>query len=966
MLGAFMKIRVASRHFYIVSTLALAIAAPFQPAAFAQSEPAVSTDVATPATAWGHLVNDLSPDPTIKFGALPNGMKYAIRKNETPKGGASVRMQFNVGSIAEADDMQGVAHLLEHMAFNGSKNIPEGEMIKMLQRLGLAFGADTNASTGFDRTQYKLDLPKTDAETVDAAMLLMRETASELTISTEALDRERGVILGEQQTRNSMGQRQAIHSLKFALPQTPFGLRFPGGTPEVIKTVTAAKVKAFYQQYYRPENATFVIAGDFDADAIEAKIKATFSSWKGVGAAGPALPRGTVDPARRYAAANFVDPAVATQVELARMSPFKPVADTKAKRTNDLLAYLGSSIINKRLQNKALAADAKILDGSMSLGPQLNAFDQASITVTAKEGAWQDGLSTAEQELRRALQFGVTATELTEELANLSTAYVNAANQQSTRQSRQLVDEILGSIEGQSIVMSPDATLALFNEAKPALTVDAVNAALRSSWGNGPQLLHISTKAPIENLDASAFAVLQASSSVAVTAPEAKADKAFAYDNFGKAGKIKSDKMIADLGIRTIRFANGVQLNLKKTDFEKGVIRYNLRVGSGQLALPKDKPGLGFFLNNMSAVGGLEAHSFEELKRLLAGKSVAMGLQAGEDNFGSSGATTAQDLALQFKLLAGFAQAPGYRPEADTLWQNAIPSFAAQLDAVPQAVAGTVLPRVLASGDPRFGIPAVADLQQRNMAEVAMAVDAQLKSGPVEIAIVGDFDEAAAINAVAGSFGALPKRSKTAAMAADALTVKFPSSPEPLTLYHKGKDDQGMVTVQWPTTDDGNHKLDTTFTLLGQILELQLLDVVREKLGATYSPNAGSNTSDIYPGYGFMQIAAVAEPAKMDLISNAVKEIAKELRDAPISEDLLLRARKPILERFEKSERENGGWITPVSIAQSKPARLDRRRNRAALLSAVTPADIQAAAQQYLTDAALLEVRIVATPPVGK
>ncbi len=959
-----MKIRAAKHHLYFVSTLALAIAAPFQSAAFAQAIPATAAE-ATPAAAteWGHPIADLTPDPAIKYGVLANGMKYAIRKNETPKGGASVRMQFNVGSIAEAEDMQGVAHLLEHMAFNGSKNIPEGEMIKMLQRLGLAFGADTNASTGFDRTIYKLDLPKTDTETVDAAMLLMREAASELTISPEALDRERGVIIGEQQTRDNYGQRQAMHSLKFALPQTPFGSRFPGGTPEVIKNVTAAKVKAFYQQYYRPENATFVVVGDFDAGSIEEKIKSTFGSWKGVGAAGPPLPRGTADASRTFAAANFVDPAVSTQVELARYSPFTQVADSKAKRLNNLLQYLGSSIINKRLANMALAADAKILGGGMSIGSQLNTFDQASFSVSAKEGQWQDGLTVAEQELRRALQFGVTASELTEELANIDTAYTNAARQQSTRQSRQLSEEILATIYERSIVTLPETTLAIYNEQKSAITVDAVNSAMLKAWGQGPQLLHISTKAPIENLDSSAMAVLQSSTSVAVTAPAATTDKAFAYDNFGKAGKIKSDKMIADLGIRTVRFANGVQLNMKKTDFEKGVIRYNLRIGSGQLAFPKDKPGLGFFVNNMSAVGGLEAHSYEELKRLLAGKSVSMGIAAGEDNFGSSGATTAQDLALQFKLLAAFSQNAGYRPEADSLWQNAIPSFASQLDAVPQAVAGTVLPRVLASGDPRFGIASAADLKNRNMAEAKAAMLTGLKSGAIEIAIVGDFDEKMAIDAIAESFGALPKRAKTTPPPAEAISVKFPSSTAPISLYHKGNSDQGMVTIQWPTTDDNNHKLDTTLVLLSQILELQLLDVVREKLGATYSPNAGSTTSDVYPGYGYMQIAAVAEPAKMDLISNAAKEIAKELRDAPISEDLLLRARKPILEGFEKSERENGGWISPVSIAQSKPARLDRRRNRRALLSAVTPADLQAAAQQYLTDTALLEVRIVPTPP---
>ncbi|WP_309646323.1 insulinase family protein, partial [Phenylobacterium sp.] len=152
---------------------------------------------------WAQARSDLAPDPDIRFGALPNGMRYAIRKQSIPPGQAALRLRFDAGSLMETDKQQGIAHFLEHMAFNGSKTVPEGDMIKILERLGLAFGADTNASTDFDETVYKLDLPRTDDETVDTSLMLLREAAGNLTLDPAAIDRERGVVLSEERARDT-------------------------------------------------------------------------------------------------------------------------------------------------------------------------------------------------------------------------------------------------------------------------------------------------------------------------------------------------------------------------------------------------------------------------------------------------------------------------------------------------------------------------------------------------------------------------------------------------------------------------------------------------------------------------------------------------------------------------------------------------------------------------------------------
>ncbi len=953
-----------------ISMLALAASMSFSTVALAQeaaAAPVASTD-AKPATltAWGHTSPDLVSDPSIRFGVLPNGMKYALQRNETPKGSASMRMHVNVGSIAETDDEQGLAHFLEHMAFNGSKNIPEGQMTKILERLGLAFGADTNASTGFDATIYKLDLPETDNETVDKSLFIMRETASELIIAPEAVERERGVVLSEKQTRNSAGLRRLENLIQFIAPETPFGKRLPIGTEAVLKTAPASRIVGFYRRYYRPENTTLVITGDFDTDAMEAKIKSTFGDWKGVGPAGKPMDRGKITPGLPTQFGSFSDPAASVEIEMAILRPYTAEVPSIAKGRKDLIEGIASGIMAKRFQKLALIENAQIRGGSVSMGSLFNAANQTTLSINAKEGDWQSALAVGEQELRRAVKFGFTQSELNEQIANIETSLKNGVEQANTRRSVLLAETIISSLDEKDIITTPQSKLANFTALKPQLTVDAVNASFRQAFSALPTGIHVTTKEPIAEPQQAIIAALVTSSQVAVTAPDVSATKAFAYDNFGKAGRIVSDTVIADMGIRTIRFANNVRLNIKRTDFEKGVVRYALRFGDGLLSVPKDKPSFQYFMNGMNGVAGLKAHSLNDLETIMAGKSVSIGgLSASIDSFGASGSTTPADAALQMKVLTAFLSAPGYRPEANTVWQNSVQSFAAQIDALPQTVAGLAVPRILASGDTRFGIGSKEELLSRNVEDMRAIVSGPAATGPIELAIVGDIDEKAAIDMVANSFGALPKRDLKGPDTTAARKVTFPADRTPITLYHKGKEDQGMVQAFWQSTDDKDQKADTIRDMTAEVFGLLLLDEVREKLGATYSPSTNSSTSSTYKDYGYFSASVIADPTKMDVVSGAIKTITRQLRDELVSDDVMLRARKPILEGLTKAERENGSWIGWASIAQSKPDRLDRKRKYRALLEGVTAADIQAAAKQYLSDSNMLEIRIVSDKKVS-
>ena len=926
----------------------------------AAGTPALAATAAATAPAvngWGVPLNDVTPDPSIRYGVLPNGMKYAIMRNATPKGTASVRLQIGFGSIAESDKERGLAHFIEHMAFNGSTHVPEGDMVKMLEREGLAFGPDTNAQTGFDKTTYMLDLPKADDEHVDTAMFLFREVAGELKFDPAAVDRERGVILGEERSKDSFQYREVVQLLGFEVPETPYPKRFPIGVDSVLKTASADTIRDLYHRYYRPENATLVFVGDADPTVIEAKIRKTFGDWKDVGSAGAPLPRGKVDLSRAASFDKFIDPAAATAVNYTIARPWRDPKDTLAGRRHEIVQTLAAALFNRRLQKLVNTPGSALLIGAMRTDEERDAALMTSLTIAAKDGAWKDALTTAEQEVRRAMKYGFTAAELKTQVEDTSGALKAAVEAEATRSNKSLANTILSVVGTDKFVTSPKFAAAEFADVAKTLTPAEVSAAFRELWTGSAPLIHVSAKQDIPTQELAQ--ALDASRQVAVSAPKQSEVKAFAYQSFGKPGVVASDTRVADLGVRTVRFANNVRLNIKKTNFETGRVRFLVRLGDGILDLPKDEPGLAPMITLTSATAALKKHSLEDLKELLAGKVITVGTKVESDGFVASGATTPQDLALQMKVSAAYLLDPGFRPEAADQWANALPVIEKQLDAQAEQVAGARVPIILASGDQRFGIPATAVLSRRSFDEAKAALAPVIASAPIEITIVGDVDENAAIAAVASTFGALPTRKLSTTVPADVRKASFRTETSPIVLTDQGPPDKALVESVWPTTDDSNYREVVGMELLKDVMSVMLTDSVRENLGDSYGVSVGNSMSDAFTGFGYLAAAAVVAPDKTDEVQKAIAEVAAQLRDKPVSDDILARARNPEVEKADHSMEDNGYWLTALAKAQSHPERLDRIREKKKLIQSITAADIQKLAQKYLRADRAQHVKIV-------
>ncbi len=908
--------------------------------------------------AWAFETSDLPVDTAYRFGRLDNGMRYIVRENATPAGTALVRFYVGAGSLDETDSEQGLAHYVEHMAFNGSKRIPEGEMIKLLEREGLAFGADTNASTGFDATTYMLNLPRNDEALLDTALMLMRETASELTITEEAVERERGIILAERRDRRTFAFKETVDRFAFAAPDARFVERFPIGTLEVLESATAKDLRAFYERNYVPSNAVLVIVGDYPADLLETKIKEWFGDWS----PGPQPEEpvtGPIDIERAGEIDIYTDPALSERVTLSAYREWIDRPDSIENRRQGVLRAVGYGIINRRLASLARSAEAPFRSAGYGTSDYFEDARSTNIIVDTADGEWRGGVEAAVTEVRRAFQFGFTQAEVAEQIARLRTSLENGVKGSTTRTNSALISQALNLVAEDRIPTTPESGLERFEQYAATITPEAALAAIQADAValTDPLIRYRGRTQPIGGQAALSEAWTEALA-IQLEAPKDAGIIQFAYTDFGDPGEIISDTIDERFGFRLIRFANGVRLNLKQSDIRQNQVRYALSLDGGNL-LNTDEDPLKTALVSAITLGGLGQHSQDELETVLAGKSVRLSMRSSGDHFDLSGTTNPEDLRLQMQLLAAALTDPGFRPEGEQRYARRIEEWFARLDATPSSALSNRLGAILSDDHPRFSLQPKDAYLERSFDQLRADIGDRLAKGAIEIALVGDIDPDTAIEAVAATIGALPAREPEFLPRSEARLRPFTDNRGLRTLTHTGEPDQALVRMTWPTTDDKDLGQAVQLSLLNRVVRIKLQEQLREELGQAYSPSSSSNPSRVYDGYGTFVLASSVDVADVPATRTAILEMLGDLRAREIDDDLLARARQPVLEQYDNLLKSLGGWMSLADRAQSEADRLDRFFRAPELIKATTPADILKLAKTYLDPSQAVEIIVL-------
>ncbi len=934
--------------------------------ALAQSPaPATASTSGQPSDAWAHENSDIPVDANVRFGTLANGMRYAILKNATPPGQASLRLRIDAGSLMESEDQLGLAHFTEHMLFNGTTNIPENELIRILERLGLAFGADTNAATSFDQTFYQLELPRANDETIDASLRIMREQVSEALMEGEDIDAERGVIVNEERLRNSPGLRSLKAQLALLAPGQRLSSRLPIGDLDVIRSAPRERFVDFYEAYYRPSRATLIAVGDFDVDQMEAKIKAGFESWQPKAADGPEPDLGQVAQ-REPETSILVEPGIQSSVSLTWVDAPDLAPDTSARRRDSLLRNIGLAILNRRFAEMAQADNPPFIGASASATtPFFDSLGITSIDAAFNPGGVNRALEAIEQEARRLAEFGVTEAEIEREVVNGRTARENAVAAAATRTTPSLANGLLSSINDDGVFSAPATNLALFNAAVEGITPAQINDAAKTAFtGQGPLALVV-TPLEIEGGEAAVTAALEASTAMPVTARAAQAAIEWPYTAFGTAGAETERREIAELGATIVSFSNGVTLTVKPTTFRDEQILVSVQTGNGALGLPTDNTSVIRFAPSVFTQGGLGKLTADEVSRALAGKIYSAGFGIGDDSYSLTGATRPQDLNLQMQVMAAYFTDAGLRQSAFEREKAQWPQVRAQQDATPIGVLQASLGELLSNGDKREATPSVEEVAGWTVEDLRASLAQGLAAGPIEIVMVGDVTVDDAVASVASTFAALPERAATPAPLPGSDQRRFPAATtEPVRLTHTGPAEQALAMIAWPSADAVEDATEArVVSILASVMNLRGLEEIREKQGLAYAVQAASNGSDVFEDYGAIFMLAPTQPESLPGIFTAVDAITASLRDTPISDDELMRARQPVIEAIRLAQAGNGYWLGQLFDVATDPSTLEQIQTETSDLEAITPADIQRAAQAYLQPDKAWRLEIVSANP---
>lgn len=900
--------------------------------------------------AWPHEGSDLERDGAVIYGHLDNGLRYAIMPTKNQPGQASLRLRMDVGSLYEQNDEQGLAHFLEHMAFNGMRRFPAGQTIENFQRMGMSFGAHNNAETSFEATTYIMNLPRAGIEETGEVLKFFRDVLDGMNLDAKEIDKERGVILREMSSSNTGARRTLRAGLEYALPETLYPRRFPVGTVASVTKLPRERFVNFYNTWYRPERATVIAVGDFNVDDVRRLIEREFADAvaRGPARANPDFGKVTTGLGITAHWATIRD-AASTTISISNYRAATKELHTRAAQKRELAAALGHLMLNRRLTKLSDSAGAVLRNASSAEETLIHRFAEYSISANCEPAKCLDVVAKLENEVRRVMQHGFTKTEYAEISALLSKAMNNLVSEAESQSTSELADSLVNSITKHSIVMSPAQNLKLANELTAEIDATSCTEEFRAAWKNDDiRILVCSNTEPEANIADKLVSAYKLSQKIPVAASQDAAVDAWAYTDFGTPGKIVERKLVADLDIIQAKFANNVRINIKRTAYEKNEVNVGISFGGGMLDVPADKPGIVQFTKYNFINGGLKKHTLVELNRAVSGKNVRIDFAIDEDHFILGGRSTMADLETQLQLCTAYLTEPAFRLETAAVFQKSADSEYSQIE---HSVEGICLRKVNSfyrGGDTRFGIPDRESLRARTSEEALTWLAKPLSRGYMEITIVGDLDPDQVLALAAKTVGTLPEREAVKPAYEHARLIRFPKTPQIQNFGFVTETARAMVVVAWPTADARNFARCIQLGMLTQVLNDRIRIKVREELGAAYLPKAYSYESTAFTNFGLIGADIQVDPAQAVEIGKLVTTIAAELGEGAISDDEFERAIKQKQSSMAQAIRGNSYWMSVLGLSQNQPQVLDDARQLTDIYRTTTKADLQALAKAYL------------------
>ncbi len=905
---------------------------------------------------WLYRGTDIPHDEEWNFGALENGLRYAVRDNGVPPGQVSIRVRIDAGSLYERDSERGFAHLLEHLTFRESKYVPNSTAIATFQRFGATFGSDTNAETTATQTVYKLDLPNANFSKFEEALRLLSGMIREPVLSDANLAMDVPIVLAEMRESSGAQRRVADATRSLFYSGQPLAERATIGTIETLQAADSEAVKDFHQRWYRPENTVIAIVGDADPKIFAAMIERYFADWS---VAGPQVPQPDfgepvapegADTDNPVGKANIVvEPDLPRAVNWAILRPWHQVTDNIEYNRGLLIDSISQAIINRRLEARARAG-ASFLFAGVQQDDVSRSVDGTFVTVTPIDDNWQQAMQDVRAVIADALDSPPSQEEIDRELSEYDVMFANMVEQRINQPGAKLADDLVMAVDIREAVASPETILNVFRGMRDRFTPQAVWEHTKDLFeGSVTRALYVT---PQEG-EASAGDLRAALSAPVVADSDARiALQSISFDDLPPIGEPTqpiSVKPIGLLQIEQVEFANGVKALIGPTANEPGRATVRVRFGSGYRAFSaEDAPYIA--LGKMALVSsGLDSLGADELDQIATGRKLGFEFSIEDGVFVLEAQSRPADLADQLYLFAAKLAMPRWDANPVLRAKAAASLGYESYAANPVGVIGRDLDYLLSGKDARFATPTPDQIADTTPEGFRRVWEPLLAQGPIEVLIFGDINRAATIDALSRTFGALAPRKPIPAEAL-ARTLSFPGEQDsPEIVYHRGDADGAAAVVAWPTGGGSDGVRESRrLEVLADVFSNRLLDAIREKDGASYAPNVGTSWPlDLDSGGRIFAIAQMP-PETVPVFFDLADGIAADLAENGPNEDELLRVTEPFRQLLDRALSGHQFWMSLLEGATQDPQRIASLRGLMNDYTQATPEEMRALAARYL------------------
>ncbi len=913
---------------------AAAQGAPTAPAA-AQSRPA---DLAAP----------LTVDPAVRAGRLPNGLRYFVRRNARPEKRAELRLVVNAGSVLEDDSQRGLAHFVEHMAFNGTRRFPKAEIVNYLERIGMRFGADVNAYTSFDETVYMLQVPTDTARLVTTALDILEDWAHGIAFDPAELAKERGVVVEEWRTGRDAGTRVSYRQFPVMLNRSKYADRLPIGTKESLETFPDSEAVRFYRDWYRPDLMSVVAVGDFDADEMIRMIEARFARIPM-----PVRPRPRVNAPVPDHAETFV--SIETDPEY----PGKDVtllwlkAPTEQMTVGDLrrgLVYrFHDSMLNQRFAELTRSPDAPFVYAGGGRGEFVRTKAAYQLAAGVKENGFAAAAAALLAEAERARRFGFTATELdrlrTNYLRSLEQAYAERDKSESSGYADAYVQMALSG----EPVIGIARQLELGTQLAPAISLEEINAVARASLSDSNRVILVAgpaqpdVKMPTRDEMLAVFATAAAANVVAYV--DSTSDEPLVATP-PTPGRIVAERMLPETGIIEWTLSNGARMLVKPTDFKADEVLFAGHSPGGSSLVPDRDDLDATFGGYAVSDGGLGAFNSTTLRKKLAGKRASVSASVGTWSENLGGSASRKDLETLFQLAWLRFTQPRVDSAAYKAFVNLVRSVQANAENDPEQVFGDTISLTLTQHHPRTRLLRAASFDSVNV-ERALALYKERFAGADDFTffLVGSFPLDSVRLFTEQYIASLPAAGRKEK--ARDLGVRMPPGVVE-KIVRKGVEPKATNQFVFHGTCEYSYENRIVLDALQDLLDIRLREVLREDRGGTYGVGVSASCSHIPYSRYRVTISFGSAPERRGELIAAMWDVIDSVKAGVISDSNMVKIREMAVRGHETALKQNGAWIGAMQDAD-EDGRDQRDWLRAPEMTAkVTPAQIRDAARRYL------------------